>query len=85
MQYDTRSFRKAIDPVCKMTVDVRRATIGFTFGEETYYFCAQDCRKAFQDCPKKYLQSSAEKKKGWWGRYLDRLRKATGGKPIKCH
>ncbi len=25
-----------------------------------------------------------KKKKGWWGRYLERLAKISGGKALKC-
>jgi len=35
--------------------------------------------------PDTYLGTEAPKKKGVWGRYLDRLNKATGGKPPCCH
>ena len=34
--------------------------------------------------PDKYLDRKEPKKKGFWGRYLDRLNKATGGKPPSC-
>ena len=34
--------------------------------------------------PEKYLKSGPTKRKGIWGRYLERLNKATGGKPPSC-
>ena len=48
---------------------------------QAYYFCAEGCRETFVKHPKKYLEP---KKKGMWGRYLERLEKATGGKAMKC-
>jgi xanthine dehydrogenase accessory factor len=47
----------AIDPVCRMTVDV--ATAHFTTEHEgsTYYFCAPGCRKAFENDPTSFVAS----------------------------
>jgi hypothetical protein len=57
----------------------------FVHESETYHFCADSCRKAFVADPEKYLKAKTIKLKGFWGRYLDRLNKATGGKPPCCH
>ena len=70
------------DPVCGMTVDPEKTDIVATVEGHAYYFCAEGCRKAFIKHPKKYLEP---KKKGMWGRYLERLEKATGGQEMKCH
>lgn len=75
-------INSAIDPVCGMTVDPEKTDIVATVEGQAYYFCAEGCRKAFLENPKKYLEP---KKKGWWGRYTERLEKATGGKAMKCH
>jgi YHS domain-containing protein len=72
----------AKDPVCGMTVNPERTDIVATVEGQLYYFCAEGCRKAFVKNPKKYLEP---KKKGWWGRYTERLEKATGGQAMKCH
>lgn len=74
-----------IDPVCLMEVNPGKQDLRFTYRMRTYYFCAEGCRKAFESCPDKYLQPKPPKRKGLWGRYLDRLSKTTGDKPIKCH
>jgi len=74
-----------IDPVCQMEVTKDSKVPPFTFHSKTYYFCADSCRKAFMADPEKYLKSNPTKSKGLWGRYLDRLNKATGGKPPCCH
>lgn len=71
-----------VDPVCGMSVNPEKTDIEATIEGHVYYFCAEGCRKAFVKNPKKYLEP---KKKGLWGRYLERLEKATGGQTIKCH
>jgi YHS domain-containing protein len=74
-----------IDPVCKMKVGRGSKVPAFVHESETYHFCADSCRKAFVADPEKYLKAKTIKGKGFWGRYLDRLNKATGGKPPCCH
>jgi len=76
--------RTAVDPVCGMKVDPQSSDIMSTYGKNDYYFCANACRKAFDDNPEKYLKDISEKPKGFWKRYLERLNKTTGGKPPKC-
>ena len=75
-------INSAIDPVCGMTVNPKMTDIVATVEGQAYYFCAEGCHKAFIENPKKYLEP---KKKSWWGRYTERLEKATGGKAMKCH
>lgn len=73
------------DPVCGMTVDPKHNPIWTTHAGCAYYFCAGDCLKAFEAAPEKYLKGKHPKRKGWWGRYLDRLEKVTGGRSLECH
>ena len=73
-----------IDPVCLMTVAQDKKDFSFTYKMRTYYFCAESCRKTFENNPEKYLESKVSKPKGLWGRYLERLNKATRGKPPEC-
>ena len=75
----------AIDPVCGMSVNPRTTEIEVTIEGQTYYFCAEGCRQTFVKTPEKYLEPCPEKRKGLWGRYMQRLEKATGGKAMKCH
>ena len=75
----------AIDPVCGMSVNPKTTEIVATIEGQTYYFCAEGCRKTFVKTPEKYLEQQPEKKKSWWCRYTQRLEKATGGKAMKCH
>jgi len=45
----------AIDPVCKMEVDERRAAAKSEYKGKKYYFCAVGCKKAFDRDPENYL------------------------------
>lgn len=74
-----------VDPVCRMKVAKAGKVPSFEFQSETYHFCADACRRAFMADPQKYLKPQNTKRKGLWNRYLDRLNKATGGKPPCCH
>ena len=75
----------AIDPVCGMAVNPNGTDVVFTFKGKPYYFCAESCRRSFAADPEKFLNPGPKKRKGLWGRYLDRLQKSTDGKCIKCH
>ena len=45
----------AIDPVCGMTVDPKRAAGSYEYQGETYYFCATSCLDKFRRNPDAYL------------------------------
>ena len=45
----------AIDPVCHMTVDEKKAPATSEYKGQKYYFCAVGCKKAFDKSPEKYL------------------------------
>ena len=76
---------KVIDPVCGMAVETESTAAMTTFNGRQYYFCAEGCLHAFEQNPCRYLTDRPPKRKGWWGRYLDRLNKATEGKSMQCH
>ena len=73
-----------IDPVCGMAVNTAQAHLTAELSEETYYFCAARCRKQFLADPAKYLEADTPKRKGFFRRYLDRVKKSTDGKPPSC-
>ena len=73
-----------IDPVCMMQVDPQADHPTFTYRMRTYHFCADSCRRTFEKNPDNYLGEKPLRKKNLWNRYLDRLNKATGGKPPSC-
>jgi YHS domain-containing protein len=77
--------KTVIDPVCGMKVNAGRTPLVFTYKGSRYYFCSKACRKAFKDNPVKFLASSNGRHRGVWGRYLHRLEKITGGRPMCCH
>ena len=85
MNTQNNTARKVIDPVCGMAVVTGQADILTIVKGQTYYFCAEGCRQAFEENPQKFLDPKPAKRKGLWGRYMDRLQKATGGKAQKCH
>ena len=74
-----------LDPVCGMNVPPAKRDFVSSYLGCSYYFCAETCRKAFEKDPTKYLAPKFSGRKGLWGRYLDRLNKATQGQQIKCH
>jgi YHS domain-containing protein len=45
----------AIDPVCGMKVDEKKAAAISEYKGNKYYFCAVGCKKAFDQNPEKYL------------------------------
>ncbi len=55
---------KAIDPVCKMEVEIETAEWTAEYKGETYYFCAPGCRQSFLADPEKYLQSDSSSASG---------------------
>ncbi len=48
----------AIDPVCKMQVDTRRAAGDLHFNNKTYWFCSLSCVERFAKQPLSYVQPS---------------------------
>lgn len=45
----------AIDPVCKMEVEIATAPATSVYRGQTYYFCAPGCKKTFDDHPEDYV------------------------------
>ncbi|RMD90900.1 MAG: YHS domain-containing protein [Calditrichaeota bacterium] len=50
--------KKAIDPVCGMKVDPKKAAGKSEYKGHTYYFCAPGCKEAFDKEPEKYLSKN---------------------------
>lgn len=77
----------AIDPVCGLQIDSDTKSKYFlSVHGHAYYFCTENCRNTFKEDPAKYtdILNITKNRKNWWGRYLDRVQKATNGKPPKC-
>jgi YHS domain-containing protein len=77
-------FHIYIDPVCLMRLDPQAQHPTLTYRTRTYHFCAESCRRTFEEKPERYLDDSPPPHKSLWRRYLERLNKATGGKPPSC-
>jgi len=48
------SPKTAIDPICKMDVDIATASLISEYEGKKYYFCAQYCKDTFEADPEKY-------------------------------
>ena len=72
------------DPVCGMDVFSENDSITATWKDQTYYFCAQDCREVFIKSPEAFQEESSFFLRRWWNNYLRRLNKVTNGKPQCC-
>ena len=81
--------KKVIDLVCGMEVEPSQSKLISIYQGKSYWFCAESCRKAFESDPAKYLESKSLKKRGWFGRYLDRMAQANkkefGCQGPRCH
>jgi Cu+-exporting ATPase len=47
----------ALDPVCGMTVDEKKAAAVSTYKGKTYYFCSRGCKVSFDKEPEKFLNA----------------------------
>ena len=45
----------AVDPVCKMQVDEKKAAATSDYKGQTYYFCAMVCKAKFDKNPEAYV------------------------------
>jgi YHS domain-containing protein len=77
------------DPVCGMDVIPGKTKLVSIYDGHSFWFCSRACREAFEGNPKKYLNSKTSRK-GWWGRFIDRLGKANEeefgtNRPSCCH
>ena len=80
---------KVIDPVCRMEVIPGLTRLATMYQGRGYWFCSEDCLSNFEMNPKKYLDAKRAKRKGWFGRYLERMAKINkqefGTAGHKCH
>lgn len=49
-------LRKAVDPVCQMTVDPATAAYSLAYGGQTVYFCCGGCKQTFDQDPERFLR-----------------------------
>jgi Cu+-exporting ATPase len=50
--------KKAVDPVCGMKIAVDKALYTIKYENKTFYFCSLECKKAFEDNPKRYIENN---------------------------
>ncbi|MBN2230315.1 MAG: heavy metal translocating P-type ATPase, partial [Candidatus Thorarchaeota archaeon] len=50
----------AIDPICKMTVDISNTELVSEYKGKRYYFCAQYCKDTFDTDPEQYEEADDE-------------------------
>ncbi|MGD2127493.1 MAG: YHS domain-containing protein [Desulfobacteraceae bacterium] len=62
-----------VDPVCGMNVPPGRVHLITSYRGRSFFFCAEDCRKAFELNPDAYLEPQSLKPKCNWDRYLGTL------------
>lgn len=76
----------AKDTVCGMEVKEEGAQFVVHIHHETFYFCSERCKEAFE---RELGLIKPEKKKGWWNNFLTWLsggaEKEFGKKPPKRH
>lgn len=48
------------DPVCGMLIEDTTAPAQSQYFGETYYFCSQSCKEAFEEEPEEYLAKTPE-------------------------
>ncbi|MHA1863247.1 MAG: heavy metal translocating P-type ATPase, partial [Candidatus Thorarchaeota archaeon] len=51
----------AVDPICKMKVDIATAELFTDFEGKRYYFCAQYCKDTFEENPEEYRDKESTK------------------------
>ncbi len=52
--------KKALDPVCGMQVDPKKAAAASEYKGETYYFCAVGCKQIFDREPEEFLYDNKD-------------------------
>ena len=45
----------AIDPICGMKVEEKKAAATYEYKGKTYYFCAVACKERFSQSPEKFI------------------------------
>jgi len=48
------------DPVCGMVIEPTNAAAETTYRGQTYYFCSQECKTAFDKDPQKYANKAQQ-------------------------
>jgi len=54
----------AIDPVCGLELDEKRAEYKYHDEDQVYFFCSKDCKEEFLDCPEDFKLDELFTKEG---------------------
>ena len=49
-----------VDPVCEMEIEESDAEATVEYLGEVFYFCSENCKKAFEEDPESYLEEAFE-------------------------
>lgn len=82
---ELRSRKNKTDPVCGRKVDPAANNLSAVYDTHIFYFCSQGCLDRFNQDGEGFVRGTPKGLKGIWSRYLDRVQKATDGKPPCCH
>jgi YHS domain-containing protein len=85
MENINKATKTVVDPVCGMKIDPDRDAFTSTYKGESYHFCSEICLKQFGGHEQGFLDQAKGKKKGWWARYLEKLKKQEGDVRSCCH
>ena len=85
MENIKKESKTAIDPVCGMEIQPDNFTISTTYMGQPYHFCTESCLKKFKEDEKRFSAQKQGGKKGWWVRYLEKLKKQEGDIRSCCH
>jgi len=47
------------DPVCGMTIDEIHPKFQTQFAGKKYFFCSEECRREFEECPEEFVETAA--------------------------
>ena len=85
MQTFNEPSKTVADPVCGMQIDPERYPFTSTYKGKPYHFCSETCLNKFGDDADGFVGQKKEHKKGWWARYLEKLKKQEGDIRSCCH
>ncbi|MBD3408389.1 MAG: cadmium-translocating P-type ATPase [Candidatus Lokiarchaeota archaeon] len=60
---ETEAKSTAVDPICKMDVDIETANLYSDYEGKRYYFCAPYCKQTFDANPEKYKDEDTRQEK----------------------
>ena len=61
MRLLTSYDRMALDLVCKQEINSEDTRFFTEYGNNQYFFCSADCKRAFDDHPDHYIREQARK------------------------